>query len=231
MGKRDSNKLFKVIDKGFSNMYAVYDKEKTSPCLNTMSGGVGRQPMIVDEVVTLGNYTPGQHNASKVVDKEYSAPTVRENHGTVTAIVDDTYKNRKAMNKKAELADALIKEGKVQENDVIRHSYTASRMNGEFKDAKQNNICPTLDTRSDCLGVVNDLRIRKLTPRECFRLMGVKDEDFDKLSNMSNSTLYHLAGDSIVTTVLMAIFGELLEVEWKEKANSLHRLNNDGRKE
>lgn len=70
--------------------------------------------------------------------------------------------------------------------------------------------------------LMNDLRIRKLTPRECFRLMGVKDEDFDKLSNMSNSTLYHLAGDSIVTTVLMAIFGELLEVEWKEKANNLH---------
>lgn len=34
-----SNKLFKVKDKGFSNMYAVYDQEKTSPCLNTMSGG------------------------------------------------------------------------------------------------------------------------------------------------------------------------------------------------
>ena len=69
---------------------------------------------------------------------------------------------------------------------------------------------------------MEDLRIRKLTPRECFRLMGVKDEDIDKLSNMSDSTLYHLAGDSIVTTVLMAIFGELLEVEWKEKVIHLH---------
>ena len=66
------------------------------------------------------------------------------------------------------------------------------------------------------------LRIRKLTPKECFRLMGVKDAETDKLGNLANSTLYHLAGDSIVTTVLMAIFGELLEVEWKEKVNNLH---------
>ena len=60
--------------------------------------------------------------------------------------------------------------------------------------------------------VVNsDLRIRKLTPKECFRLMGVKDEDFDKVvKNQSDSSLYHLAGDSIVVDVLMAIFKELL---------------------
>lgn len=87
------------------------------------------------------------------------------------------------------------------------------------------NNSPTINT---CGGgnrmplIPDALRIRKLTPRECFRLMGVKDEDVDKLTDLSNSTLYHLAGDSIVTTVLMAIFGELLEVEWKEKVNTLH---------
>ena len=59
--------------------------------------------------------------------------------------------------------------------------------------------------------VKQNLRIRKLTPRECFRLMGVKDEDFDKVKvNQSDSSLYHLAGDSIVVNVLMAIFKELL---------------------
>lgn len=57
----------------------------------------------------------------------------------------------------------------------------------------------------------NNLRIRKLTPKECFRLMGVKDEDFDKVKiNQSDASLYHLAGDSIVVNVLMAIFKELL---------------------
>lgn len=72
-----------------------------------------------------------------------------------------------------------------------------------------------------------DLRIRKLTPKECFRLMGVKDADYEKLNEMSNSTKYHLAGDSIVTTVLMAIFGELLGFEWKEKVNTLHGKERD----
>lgn len=58
---------------------------------------------------------------------------------------------------------------------------------------------------------MSDLRIRKLTPRECFRLMGVKDEDFEKVKkNQSDSSLYHLAGDSIVVNVLMAIFKEML---------------------
>lgn len=62
-------------------------------------------------------------------------------------------------------------------------------------------------------GVVlkNDLRIRKLTPKECFRLMGVKDKDFEKIrKNQSDNSLYHLAGDSIVVNVLMAIFKEML---------------------
>ena len=44
--------------------------------------------------------------------------------------------------------------------------------------------------------------------------MGVKDEDFDKVKkNQSDSSLYHLAGDSIVVNVLMAIFGEMINGE------------------
>ena len=66
--------------------------------------------------------------------------------------------------------------------------------------------------------IESDYKVRKLTERECFRLMGVKDEDFDKISpNQSKSKLYHLAGDSIVTTCLMAIFGQMLDVDWEEK--------------
>ena len=74
----------------------------------------------------------------------------------------------------------------------------------------QKNKAQTLTTQCD-RGVVNNTRIRKLTPKECFRLMGVKDEDFEKArKNQSDSSLYHLAGDSIVVNVLMAIFKELL---------------------
>lgn len=65
---------------------------------------------------------------------------------------------------------------------------------------------------------LSNYKVRKLTEKESFRLMGVKDEDFDKLKpNQSKSKLYHLAGDSIVTTCLMAIFGQMLDVDWEEK--------------
>lgn len=65
-------------------------------------------------------------------------------------------------------------------------------------------------------------RIRKLTERECFRLMGVREEDFERVAqNQSTSALYHEAGDSIVTTCLMAIFGELFGIDYQSKINEL----------
>lgn len=65
--------------------------------------------------------------------------------------------------------------------------------------------------KANMSAVSQNYRIRKLTPKECWRLMGVKDEDFEKVAkNQSNSSLYHLAGDSIVTNCLMAIFKEML---------------------
>ena len=58
------------------------------------------------------------------------------------------------------------------------------------------------------------LRIRKLTPKECWRLMGFDDEDFDKASQVnSNSQLYKQAGNSIVVNVLESILKELLDCE------------------
>ena len=67
-----------------------------------------------------------------------------------------------------------------------------------------------------------DFRVRKLTEKECFRLQGVKDEDFAKIrKNQSKSSCYHLAGDSITSSVLMALFGEMLDIDWREKVNNL----------
>lgn len=66
---------------------------------------------------------------------------------------------------------------------------------------------------SNMTAITQGYRIRKLTERECFRLMGVKEQDFEKASkNQSMSSLYHLAGDSIVVTCLMAIFGSIFNV-------------------
>lgn len=61
-------------------------------------------------------------------------------------------------------------------------------------------------------GVIHGGRIRKLTPRECWRLMGFTDEEFDRASvGISNSQLYKMAGNSIVVNVLEAIFKKLFE--------------------
>ena len=79
----------------------------------------------------------------------------------------------------------------------------------------KNDICGTIRT-IDAGGnkvVLNypPLRIRKLTPKECWRLMGFDDEDFEKASKVnSNSQLYKQAGNSIVVNVLEAIFRRLL---------------------
>ena len=73
-----------------------------------------------------------------------------------------------------------------------------------------NQVAQTLTTSCN-QGVVNNYRIRKLTPKECWRLMGFDDEDFEKASQVnSNAQLYKQAGNSIVVQVLEAIFRELL---------------------
>lgn len=67
-----------------------------------------------------------------------------------------------------------------------------------------------------------DCRVRKLTEKECFRLQGVRDEDFERVKkNQSKSSLYHLAGDSITTSVLMGLFGEMLGIDWRSKVDDL----------
>ena len=66
---------------------------------------------------------------------------------------------------------------------------------------------------NDSMGVVDEnIRIRKLTPLECWRLMGFDDEDFEKAKNTGNSNtqLYNQAGNSIVVNVLEKIFKNLL---------------------
>lgn len=56
------------------------------------------------------------------------------------------------------------------------------------------------------------IRIRRLTPRECWRLMDFSDEDFDKAKAVNSDTqLYKQAGNSIVVNVLVAIFGQMFD--------------------
>lgn len=74
-----------------------------------------------------------------------------------------------------------------------------------------NGLSRTLKANQHDAGVYDGIRIRKLTPRECFRLMGFSDQNFDAAKNVgiSNSQLYKQAGNSIVVDVLYYIYVEL----------------------
>lgn len=73
------------------------------------------------------------------------------------------------------------------------------------------NICPTIMAQNQELcRIETQYRIRKLTPRECGRLMGVSDEDIDKMAAVnSNTQLYKQFGNSIVVDVMCAMFRNL----------------------
>lgn len=125
-------------------------------------------------IVVLGNYSPSGHDASRIVDENGVTPTVKENHGTVTAVAR-----------------------KVSEIELIDDTkLRASRYGLKVKECDE----------------MNNLKIRKLTPKECYRLMGFDDEDFYKAEAVnSNSQLYKQAGNSIVVDVIVKIYEKLFE--------------------
>ena len=121
------------------------------------------------------------------------------------------------VNLKTDLCNKLVKEGVVKGGEVINHSYTTSEQRNTLdKYIESNNgVMPTLTTRPDCLGYATlppNVRIRKLTPKECWRLMGFDDSDIEKAQavGISNAQLYKQAGNSIVVDVLVAILEKLL---------------------
>lgn len=86
--------------------------------------------------------------------------------------------------------ESKIRRGRVQENGNICHTLTAI----------ETGVCR----------IESPIRIRKLTPKECFRLMGFSDRDFEAAAKVvSNSQLYKQAGNSIVSDVLYYILREL----------------------
>ena len=89
---------------------------------------------------------------------------------------------------------------------------------------REDGMCTCLDTRygnfpdnhSQRTGIIekgDNIRIRKLTPKECWRLMGFRDECFDRAKELgiSDSALYKEAGNSIVVNCLYYIFKELFK--------------------
>ena len=147
-GTIEGGQTLSVTNLGTSNEENIASAEKTDVAHTVLARDYKGLPNYGGNAVIqkLGSYTPSEHNASSVVSGGGIAPTVMENHGTVTAT-------------------------------------------------------QTLD-----------LRIRKLTPRECWRLMSFSDEDYEKAAQVNSDTqLYKQAGNSIVEEVLKGIFREMIE--------------------
>lgn len=85
----------------------------------------------------------------------------------------------------------------------------------------KNGVAPTVtENHGQTTAIYEECRIRKLTPRECFRLQGVKDKDINKImTHQSDASGFHAAGDSIECTCLMALFSKILDKNWQDYFN------------
>ena len=159
------------------------------------------------EIDVIGNYSKSNYNATQIVGKNGVAPTVRENHGQVTAtIVNGDIKPKLVGgigDKKSNGGTQYYQQDRIYDSESIAMAHPANLTSGSYY--YQVNTRP--------------LRIRKLTPKECFRLMGFSNEDFTKSEQVptSNAQLYKQAGNSIVVNVLEEILKELFINEKKPK--------------
>ena len=148
------------------------------------------------------------YNCSEIFDV---SPTVTANCGSKTssAAVLITNLGDEEMNKE--------ESNKMMNKEMIKeHNRTAKHQQDSLQ--HKDDVCRCIpagthgSTPHLTKTVVSNspLRIRKLTPKECFRLMGFDDEDFHKAEAVnSNTQLYKQAGNSIVVDVLEAIFTNL----------------------
>lgn len=187
----------------------------------------------------------GYQNYIDVLDaKDYGIPQRRKRCFIISLLGDFSFKFPIRMPLKYHLVDFLDKEVSdeyILSDKMLAYIISQSSTGGWGKNAIINNkIANTLTTRegqSRCSqsnyyssllpincnlkkllnknDIHNDYLIRKLTPLECFKLMGFEKIDaIRSLDVVSKSKMYHLAGDSIVVPVLIAIFGELIDVDY-----------------
>lgn len=84
--------------------------------------------------------------------------------------------------------------------------------NSKTRRGRVGKQCSQTLTTSCNMGVIKDMRLRKITPKEAWRLQGFSDEDFEKAAKVnSNSQLYKQAGNSICVPVIEAIYKQLLK--------------------
>ena len=183
-------------EKNFRNPQTgrIYDVRGCSPTLSTMQGG-NREPKILEnKIVAMRGRNP--NNPS---DRTAGSPTEQR----LEVNMQGTSNCLTSVQK-----DNLLLENNIQKVGQI--SSNGSQCGTVISD---NGISTNLVAGTHGYAnshIATQYRIRKLTPRECGRLMGVSDEDIDKMAAVnSNTQLYKQFGNSIVVDVMCAMFKNL----------------------
>lgn len=146
----------------------------------------------------VGDKWKNRENISRVYDTDSLCPTVTAGgggHHEIKIIVPEATKKGYAVAEKGDSIDIAY----------INQNKRRARVDKE----RAHTI-----TTSPQIGTLTDHGVRKLTPRECWRIMGFTDSDFDKAQEVCSDTqLYKQAGNSIVVQVLEGILKKLVEME------------------
>ena len=195
-----------TLDNTLESANRVYGISGLAPTIPTCSGG-GHQPKIIDVSIVA------QRGGRRVNDEQH----LEERKDGLCNCLTTVQKDNMVLIKQA-TAEGYIECELPGIADLNYINSTTRR--GRVQEGGQ--ISPTIATENtpsvlekftwEIDGVKYLVRIRKLTPRECFRLQSFSDEDFDKAAAVvSNTQLYRAAGDSIAEEVLKAIFRKLLD--------------------
>lgn len=187
-----------------------------------------------NSIKVVGNYSPSGHEASRILDPDGRSETVKENHGTVNAVllgniygdhcgtgfagnvydkkaISPALQTMQGGNRQPLIVDKPVLVGGIGEKNFGKQYRQGNRIYSADATAMALNAQPVGNAGGNSYLYQVDYRVRKLTPSECFKLMGFTQADAQMLSanKISNTQLYKMAGNSIVVDVLMAIFKEL----------------------
>ena len=190
--------------KGFNEMTArVYGSEELSPTIQTMGGG-NREPKIAIPEATKQGYALASEGDGVYINRPH------QKRGVVQKGMIQTIKTS------GEDVGVVVK---------FKKHYSERSMQDINNNIVDVNSCANTLTAQHQRPTINSatliktpLRIRKLTPKECWRLMGINDQDFEKAQEVvSNSQLYKQAGNGIVVDVFAAILKGLFKEERDER--------------
>lgn len=197
----------------------VYSSDGLSPTLNTMQGG-GREPKIAIPVLTPDRAEKRQNGRRFKDDGDVMFTlTAQDRHGV---LVKEATKKGYAVAGVGDSVNISHPNSKTRRGRVGKQ-IANTLLTGEeqavivqkgrgFNKGGEHNVAPTLSANSwqENNFMKSGFRIRKLTPRECWRLQGFPDWAFDKAQEVnSNSQLYKQAGNSVTVSVITAIAEKL----------------------